>query len=205
MLSSYFISTTILLLLVTDPLGGFPVYVTLMKNVPRERRMRVILREAGVAFLVLLAFMWFGRAFMSLMHLSETSLGIAGGVVLFLIALRMIFPHPGGVMGEAGSGEPFIVPLAIPMIAGPSALATILLLVARGPERMPEIFAALCVTMLVTVITLASTERISRFLGEAVTTAFERLMGLVLIAIAVEMLLSGIQTYVVQLNQVVLR
>jgi len=205
MLSSYFISTTILLLLVTDPLGGFPVYVTLMKNVPRERRMRVILREAGVAFLVLLAFMWFGRAFMSLMHLSETSLGIAGGVVLFLIALRMIFPNPGGVMGEAGSGEPFIVPLAIPMMAGPSALATILLLVAHGPERMPEIFAALCVTMLVTVITLASTERISRFLGEAVTTAFERLMGLVLIAIAVEMLLSGIQTYVVQLNQVVLR
>lgn len=203
-MSNYFISTTILLLLVTDPLGGFPVYVALLKNVPPERRMRVILRESAVAFAVLLAFMWFGHGFMVLMHLSETSLGIAGGVVLFLIALRMIFPQPGGVMGETGEGEPFIVPLAIPLIAGPSALATILLLVARGPDKMPEIFAALCVTMLVTVITLASTDRISRFLGESVTSAFERLMGLVLTAIAVEMLLSGVQSYVVQLSQAVL-
>lgn len=200
-----FLSTTILLLLVTDPLGGFPVYVSLLKNVPRERKLKVILREAGVAFLVLLAFMFFGRGFLSVMHLSETSLGIAGGVVLFLIALRMIFPHPDGVMGESLDKEPFIVPMAIPLIAGPSALATVLLLVARGPDKMPEIFAALSVTMLVTVLTLLFAERISHFIGEAVTKAFERLMGLVLTAIAVEMLLSGIQHYVMQLNQAIAR
>lgn len=196
-----FLSTTILLLLVTDPLGGFPVYVSLLKNVPPERKLKVILREVGVAYLVLLAFMFFGHGFLSVMHLSETSLGIAGGVVLFLIALRMIFPHPDGIMGETLEKEPFIVPLAIPLIAGPSALATVLLLVARGPDKMPEVLAALSVTMLVIMVTLLSAERICHFVGESVTKAFERLMGLVLTAIAVEMLLSGIQNYVLQLNQ----
>ncbi|MDR3412803.1 MAG: MarC family protein [Formivibrio sp.] len=202
-MSAYFISTTILLLLVTDPVGGFPVYVSLLKNVPRERKLKVILRETGVASLVLLAFMFFGRGFLAIMHLSETSLGIAGGVVLFLIALRMIFPHPDGVMGETLEKEPFIVPLAIPLIAGPSALATVLLLVARGPDKVPEIFGALAVTMGVTVLTLFFAERISQFVGESVTKAFERLMGLILTAIAIEMLLSGIQSYVVQLKQVI--
>lgn len=196
-----FLSTTILLLLVTDPLGGFPIYVSLLKNVPRERKLRVILREVGVAALVLLVFMFFGRGFLSVMHLSETSLGIAGGVVLFLIALRMIFPHPDGVMGEGLEKEPFIVPLAVPLIAGPSALATVLLLVARGPDKMPEILGALTVTMTVIVLTLFFAERISQFVGESVTKAFERLMGLVLTAIAVEMLLSGIQNYAVQVHQ----
>lgn len=198
-----FLSTTILLLLVTDPLGGFPVYVSLLKNVPPERKFRVILREVGVAFVVLLAFMFFGRGFLSVMHLSETSLGIAGGVVLFLIALRMIFPHPEGIMGEMQEKEPFIVPLAIPLIAGPSALATVLLLVARGPDKTPEILSALTVTMVVIMLTLLFAERISLFVGESVTKAFERLMGLVLTAIAVEMLLSGIQSYVLQLNQAI--
>lgn len=200
-----FLSTTILLLLVTDPLGGFPVYVSLLKNVPRERKLKVILREASVAFLVLLVFMFFGRGFLSVMHLSETSLGIAGGVVLFLIALRMIFPHPEGIMGETLEKEPFIVPLAIPLIAGPSALATVLLLVARGPDKMPEILGALTVTMVVIVLTLLSAERISQVVGEPVTKAFERLMGLVLTAIAVEMLLSGIQNYVVQVSKAMVR
>lgn len=198
-----FLSTTILLLLVTDPLGGFPVYVSLLKNVPPERKFRVILREVGVAFVVLLVFMFFGRGFLSVMHLSETSLGIAGGVVLFLIALRMIFPHPEGIMGETQEKEPFIVPLAIPLIAGPSALATVLLLVARGPDKTPEILSALTVTMVVIMLTLLFAERISLFVGESVTKAFERLMGLVLTAIAVEMLLSGIQSYVLQLNQAI--
>ncbi len=202
-MSDTFLSTTILLLLVTDPLGGFPVYVSLLKPVARERKLRVILREVGIAYAVLLAFVFFGGGFLSLMHLSETSLGIAGGVVLFLIALRMIFPHPEGIMGEMQDKEPFIVPLAIPLIAGPSALATVLLLVARNPGHSGQILAALTVTMLVITLTLLSAERVSAFVGEPVTKAFERLMGLVLTAIAVEMLLSGIQSYVLQLSRAV--
>ncbi|WP_262488288.1 MarC family protein [Iodobacter fluviatilis] len=136
-----------------------------MKQVPKARRTRMILREVSVAFCVLVTFMLFGQQFLQLMHLSETSLGIAGGVILFLIALRMVFPHPEGVFGDTSEGEPFIVPLAIPLLAGPSALATVLLLVSREPARLWEWIGALALTMLVCGLTLAFSEKISLLLG----------------------------------------
>ncbi|QLG88734.1 MarC family protein [Chitinibacter bivalviorum] len=197
--SPTFLSAFVLLLLVTDPLGGIPLFVSLMKQVPPERRWRMIVREVSVAFIILLLFMVFGRQFLELMHLSQTSLGIAGGVILFLIALRMVFPHPDGVFGDTQQGEPYIVPLAIPLLAGPSALATVLLLVSRDPERIWVWIAALALTMLVCAFTLAFSEKISQVLGEQVTTAFERLMGLILTAIAVQMLLDGIRAYLASL------
>ncbi|WP_432722010.1 MarC family protein [Jeongeupia wiesaeckerbachi] len=191
-----FASAFVLLLLVTDPLGSIPLFVAMLKQVPRARRVRMIVREVSVAFAVLLGFMLTGQQFLALMHLSQTSLGIAGGVILFLIALRMVFPHPDGVFGDLKGGEPFIVPLAIPLLAGPSALATVLLLVSRAPERMGEWIGALALTMLVCALVLGFSEKIGQVLGERVTTAFERLMGLVLTAIAVEMLLSGLREYI---------
>ncbi|GHD68831.1 MarC family protein [Jeongeupia chitinilytica] len=191
-----FVSAFVLLLLVTDPLGSIPLFVAMLKQVPRERRVRMIVREVSVAFVVLLGFMLTGQQFLALMHLSQTSLGIAGGVILFLIALRMVFPHPDGVFGDIKGGEPFIVPLAIPLLAGPSALATVLLLVSRAPERLWEWIGALALTMLVCALVLGFSEKIGQVLGERVTTAFERLMGLVLTAIAVEMLLSGVRDYI---------
>lgn len=201
MQNSPFLSTLILLILVTDPLGSFPFYVSLLRNVAPERKFRVIAREVGVAFLVLLVFMLCGGGILRFLQLTETSLGIAGGVVLFLIALRMIFPHRGeGIMGEdEDQHEPFIVPLAIPLIAGPSALATVLLLAARAPQALPELIAALSCALAFCALTLLFAERISHWLGPQVTKAFERLMGLVLSAIAVEMLLSGIRHFVQEL------
>jgi MarC family membrane protein len=196
-----FFSALVLLLLVTDPLGGLPLFVSLLKKVPRERRVKVILRETLVAFCILLAFMVFGQSFLQVMHLSETSLGIAGGIILFLIALRMIFPKAEGVFGDGTPhGEPFIVPLAVPLLAGPSALATVLLLVSHDPDRIWEWAGALAITMLICGLTLLFSERISYWLGERLTQAFERLMGLILTAIAVEMLLAGIRTWLSTLH-----
>ncbi|MBE9609030.1 MarC family protein [Chitinilyticum litopenaei] len=197
--STSFLSAFVLLLMVTDPFGGIPLFVSLMKQVPRQRRLALIVREVSVAFVVLLAFMLFGSQFLALMHLSQTSLGIAGGVILFLIALRMVFPRPDGVFGHTTTGEPYIVPLAIPLLAGPSALATVLLLVARAPDKLGLWIGALALTMLVCGLTLAFCETISRVLGEHVTTAFERLMGLILTAIAVQMLLDGIRAWLIAL------
>ncbi len=194
-----FISATVLLILVTDPLGNVPLFVTLLKQVPPERRFRIIVREVLIAFALLLLFMLFGQRFLHVMGLTETSLGIAGGVILFLIALRMVFPHPEGVFGAESSGEPFIVPLAIPFIAGPSALATVLLLVSREPQRMPEWLGALTIAMLVSAVVLGFAEKIASLLGEKAMTAVERLMGLILTAIAVQMLLQGIENFVRQL------
>ena len=189
-----FASATILLLLITDPLGNIPIFANALRNVPVERRPRVILREVLIAFGLLLAFMFVGDGFLRLMNLSDLSLQIAGGVVLFLIALRMIFPPPPLPPGtELPVGEPLIVPLAIPALAGPSALATVLLLVSQAPERRLEWVAALCVTMAVCAVVLVLAERIQRLLGDRVVMAFERLMGLILVAISVEMLIRGVK------------
>jgi MarC family membrane protein len=190
------ISAIVILLLVMDPIGNIPLFVSLLRNVDPARRTRVIARECAIAFGVLLAFVFAGPLMLRVLGLSDSSLTIAGGLILFLIALRMIFRHAEGLFGDAAQGEPFIVPLAIPSIAGPAAIATVVLLVSREPQRWIEWSAAVTAATLVSVVILLFAERIARLAGERVLLAFERLMGLILTAIAVEMLLRGIQTFV---------
>ena len=122
-----FLQTFILLVLVTDPFGNVPLFASVLNPVPPARRSRILIRECAIAFVLLLIFMFFGRHFLAALHLSEVALRIGGAVILLLISIRMIFPHPDGVLGRTDGGEPFIVPLAIPALAGPSALATVLL------------------------------------------------------------------------------
>jgi MarC family membrane protein len=191
-----FASAVVILLLVTDPVGNIPLFVALLRPVAPERRVRVILRECAIAFAVLIAFVLFGSRLLELFGLSDLSLTLAGGTILFLIALRMIFRSPEGIFGDSPSGEPLIVPLAIPSIAGPAAIATVVLLVSRAPQRMGEWLAAVAVAIVVSLATLLLAERISRWVGERALVAFERLLGLLLTAIAVEMLLRGIEGFV---------
>ncbi len=193
------VSATILLILVMDPFGNMPLVISVLKNVDAEARTRVVLRECAIAYAVLLAFMFGGHQFMHLLRLSDTALGIAGGLILFLIALRMVFPHAEGIFGETGETGTFIVPLAIPAIAGPSALATVLLLVSREPQRVFEWMAALSLAMLISTLVMITAQGVSRWIGKRGIIAMERLMGLVLTAIAVEMLLAGIERFIVQL------
>jgi MarC family membrane protein len=187
-----FASATILLLLITDPLGNIPMFVNSLKAVAPERRAKVIVREVFLAFCILLAFMFVGETFLKAMNLSDVSLQIAGAVVLFLIALRMIFP-PAVRGSSLPTQEPFIVPLAIPALAGPSALATVLLLVSQAPDRRLEWVGALSVTMLVCAVVLLLAERLQRMVGDSVVSAFERLMGLILVAISIEMFIQGLK------------
>ncbi len=198
MMNYTFLSATILLVLITDPVGNIPIFANALKHVPPARRPYVILREILIAFALLLTFMFVGEGFLRVMNLSELALQIGGGVILFLIALRMVFPPPESESAEQ-LVEPLIVPLAVPAVAGPSALATVLLLVSQQPERRMEWIAALCVTMLVSAVVLVSAERIQRVIGSRVVTAVERLMGLVLVSVAIEMLLRGIKTFVLDL------
>lgn len=194
-----FASAVVILLLVVDPVGNIPLFVSLLRNVDPARRTRIIVRECAIAFGVLLGFAFFGRFLLGLLGLSESSLNIAGGVILFLIALRMIFRGPEGVFGNTADGEPFIVPLAIPAIAGPSAIAIVVLLVSRAPQRLLEWTAVITVAMLATLVLLVFADRVAKLVGERGLLAFERLMGLILTAIAVEMLLRGIEIFVRQL------
>jgi MarC family membrane protein len=193
-----FFQSFILLLLVTDPIGNVPLFVSALRQVPQERRGRVIIRECAIAFGLLLAFMFGGQHFLQALQLSEVSLRIGGGVILFLIAIRMVFPQPGGIFGSTDGhpGEPFIVPLAVPALAGPSALVTVLLFSSRGTMAIPVYVAALSLVAAVWLVVLLSAETLQRVLGPAVMTAFERLMGLILTAIAIEMLLAGVRAYV---------
>jgi MarC family membrane protein len=190
-----FLSAFILLLLVLDPLGSLPIFIPIMRSVPRERRHWVALREVAIAFGVLFAFMFFGEAFLRVMRLSERSLEVAGGVILLMVAIRMIFSHEGGVYGTPEDKEPLIFPLAVPLLAGPSAMATVLLLASRQPERMVTWVAALTCAMLVSGAVLVLCDRIRRWVGDSVVSATEKLMGLVLTAIAVEMILAGLKRY----------
>jgi MarC family membrane protein len=193
---SELLSAFILLALVIDPFGNVPIANAMLARVPPARRRVVIVRECLIAAATLALFMLFGRKLLDVMHLSESALSIAGGVILFMIAIRMVFGYPEGIFGPVARGEPFIVPLAIPLIAGPSAVATVMLMANREPEKLGMWGLALAATMLLTTVVLVSGDRLQRAMGDQAMQAIERLMGLVLTAIAVEMTLSGIRTFV---------
>ena len=189
-------SAFVLLAFVIDPFGNVPIVNAMMRSVAPDRRRRVIVRECFIAFVILTLFMAFGRELLGVMHLSESSLSIAGGVILFMIAIRMVFGYPEGAFGPIKEGEPFIVPLAVPLIAGPSAAAAVMLMATREPAKLGLWFAALVAAMAVATLILVSGDRLQRVLGERGMHALERLMGLVLTALAIEMLLGGIRAFV---------
>lgn len=189
------LSAFILLLLVLDPLGNVPTFMALLKNVEPARRRRVILRECAVATALLIAFLGVGEKFLKLLGLSQSSLGIAGGIILFLIALRMVFESSEKVFGGLPQGEPFIVPLAIPMLAGPSALATVILFSTQHQVSAWSAMIAIVLAMALTTTVLMLGSRITKLVGERGLEAMQRLMGLLLTAIAVEMFLRGVVAF----------
>lgn len=191
-----FVSAFVLLLLVLDPFGSLPIFISVLKGVPPERRTRVAVREVLIAFCVLLAFMFSGQGFLNLMHLSERSLEVAGGVILLIIAIRMIFTSGSQIYAsDGGAREPFIFPLAVPLLAGPSAMATVLLLASRQPQQLMQWVGAVSAAMLVCGAVMLAADRIRKLLGHSMVSAIEKLMGLVLTAVAVEMILAGLKRY----------
>lgn len=191
-----YLSAFVLLVLVMDGLGDIPLFLSALRSVPRERWTRVILREMTFAFGILVVFLLTGKWILQALNVSERSLSIAGGVILFLIALRMIFPPPGPRPDEVGEGEPFLVPLAVPYVAGPSAISTVMLIMSRDPSRWFEWLGALALASAVTLGLLLLSPWVQRVLGDRGLRAIERLMGLVLTAIATEMFLKGIGQFV---------
>lgn len=187
-------SAAIVLLFVMDPFGNVPLVLTLLKNVPAERRRRVIARELGFALLVLMVFLFAGQAILDFLGLQSESVTIAGGIVLGIIGLRLIFPRPEGPMGFQPDGEPFLVPLAIPLIAGPSAMATVILMARHAPTDMGRWTLAVFVAWAITAAVLMAAPTLYRVLRERGLQAIARLMGMLLIMIAVQMVLDGLGT-----------
>ena len=174
----------------------------MLEDVAPERRTRVLLRELVLALLVLLAFLFFGQYLLGFLQLSEHAIRIAGGIILFLIALKMVFPMQRSAhAAEELQGEPLLVPLAVPMVAGPSAMAVVMLLATNSPDRMTEWVLALMAAWLLSSLILVSATGLKRFLGRRGLIAMERLMGMLLIALAVQMLLEGVSSYLGQFLQ----
>ena len=188
------LSAACLLFLILDPLGNIPIVLSLLKPLAPKRRRIVLLRELLIALGVLMAFLWGGIHVLEAMHLRQESVSIAGGIVLFLIGIKMIFPGPGGMFGET-EAEPFIVPMAIPMIAGPSAMASVMLLGSQQPDRMGDWSLALALAWAATAVILFSATYLYKALGQAFLVAIERLMGMLLVAISVQMLMDGISAW----------
>ena len=185
-------SAAILLFFVMDPIGNIPLFLTALKSVDRSRRLLVVGRELVIAYALLVGFLFVGRPFLAMLAISEPALTIAGGIVLFFIAIRMVFPATHGTLSEQIEGEPFVVPLAIPYVAGPSALATVLLMTSQDPVRQFDWLLAISVAWLASAAILLAGSKISDFLGNKGLMAIERLMGMVLIASAVQMFLDGV-------------
>ena len=186
------------LFLIMDPLGNMPTFNAILQEHPPRRRMAIIARELVFALIVLLIFLYAGRAILGFLGLSQPSLGIAGGILLFLIAIRMLYPEPGGGAAHVVE-DPFIVPLAIPLVAGPSTIAVLLLIGSSAPDRMGAwTLALLAAWTLVTVILVAS-PLLMKALGDRGVRALGRLMGMLLVLVAVQMFLDGLASYVATL------
>lgn len=188
-------SASVTLFLIMDPLGNGPVFNAVLSRLDRARRVRVVARELVIALVILLGFLFAGNLILGFLGLTQPSLSIAGGVLLFLISLRMIFP--GRAMEhDAEETDPFIVPLAVPMIAGPSTIAVLLLLSSNQPGRILEWSLALLIAWVATTLLLLVSPYLLSVIGNRGARALERLMGMILVILATQMLLNGIQEFV---------
>lgn len=187
-------SVVLTLFLIMDPLGNVPLFLSALKDVKPERRWKVLVREVLFAYVFLLAFLFLGRYLLRLLGLQQETISIAGGIILFLIALRMIFPPETVGQGDKLQGEPFIVPLAIPLVAGPSTLAALLLL-QSGPNTTIELLLALTIAWILTAVILLSSTLLNRLLRQRGLMAMERLMGMLLVMVAVQMFMNGVATF----------
>jgi len=191
-----FISTVFTLTLVMDPLGNIPLFMSALKGVSEERRRKVIARELFIALGIMVFFLLFGKYFVSALSLDLTAMAVAGGIVLFLIAMQMIFPTHHSHFAEGPEGEPFIVPLAIPLVAGPSTLTTILLFSLQDPGRIGLWAGVVGVAWLINAVILAGLSGwLSRLLGQRGLLAMEKLMGMILVTISVQMIMTGIKKF----------
>ncbi|AZG34380.1 MAG: YhgN family NAAT transporter [Shewanella psychromarinicola] len=189
-------SAAVMLFLIIDPLGNLPVFASILRHLDPKKRRKVLIRELLFALVIMLSFLYTGEAILNFLDLRTESVSIAGGIILFLIAIKMIFPSPGGVAGMAAGEEPFIVPMAIPLIAGPSILAALILLAHTDNSRMTDWTIALVSAWGMSAFILMFYKLFTRILGEKGLIAVERLMGMVLVMISVQMLLDGISKYI---------
>lgn len=194
-----FLSAAIILFFIMDPLGNIPIFQSILQEIPESRRTRIIIRELIIAYFILLFFLLAGKPLLNYLGLKQSSLSITGGIVLFLIAIRMVFPQHG-IKSDVEHEDPFIVPLAMPLTAGPSAIAALLLMASREPARILTWIGSLSLAWGFAFIILLSSGMILKFVGRRGLRAMAKLMGMLLIMMAVQMFLDGLKNYIQTLS-----
>jgi len=190
------LSAAVLLFFVMDPLGNVPLFLAALRHVDPVRSRTLIVRELVIALVVMVVFLFLGRPVLELLHVSPAALTAGGGFILLLIALRMIFPTSEHSLREEADEEPFVVPLAVPYTAGPGLLATELLFMTREPQRWPVWLGAVGLAWLASAVILYYSSSLRTLLGDRGLTAVERLMGMLLVVVGVEMLMAGVAQYI---------
>ena len=190
-----FISSVITLALVMDGFGNIPLFIAALKKVAPERRKTVLIRELTIALLIMVAFLFAGKWFLQAFGIHDYSLSIAGGIILFMISIPLVFSTEGEMKNDPKEDEPFIVPLAIPLVAGPAALSMVMILSAQQSNKWITLAAVLMASLINSVI-LMSSFPLSKVLGKRGLTAIERLTGRILVLMSVDMIMGGIETFV---------
>jgi multiple antibiotic resistance protein len=188
-------AAAVTLFFIMDPLGNIPIFNSILAQFDSAKRSLIVARELLFALIILLVFLFAGTSILNFLGLSQSSLSVAGGLLLFIIALRMIFPRPAANDVDIYE-EPFIVPLAMPLVAGPSTIAILLLLSSREPERNWEWCVALIIAWGGATVLLTASPFVMGILGSRGLRALERLMGMLLVLIATQMLLNGVRDFV---------
>ena len=189
------LSISVTLFLIMDPFGNIPIFLPILEKLPAKRRRLILARELFLALIVIVIFVFCGQYVMSFLGLKQVSVSIAGGIILFLIGLRMVFPSRETQTERDEEGEPLLVPLAIPLIAGPSLLAVLLLFATAEPDRLMDLLLAALLAWAATFLVLFSSTFLIRFLTKRGLVAIERLMGMVLVALSVQLFLDGVSGY----------
>lgn len=185
-------TSAFILIFVIDPFGNIPLLLAILKDMNPKRQYYIIFREMIVGLALMVAFLFFGRSFLSLFQLETASIRIAGGIIFFVIGLRMVFPDDKSPI-YSENGEPFIVPIAIPLIAGPSVLATLILMTDGKTQNQISILISLLIAWFISCAILLLSPILFRFLKEKGLAAMERLMGMLLLMLSVQMCIDGIR------------
>lgn len=182
--------------LVTNPIGNTPAIVALVKDFDFERQKKILFRESIFALLIAIFFQFFGEVFLGMLNVKDYAVTISGGILLLLTSIRMIFPSdktPGKVQQK--KQDPFIVPIATPLLSGPGLLTIIMLYARQEPSELKILFAIL-IAWVGVIAVLAAAPYLQKLIGKKGLMALEQLMGMILALISTEMIVNGSRLFI---------
>lgn len=185
----------VILFLIMDPIGNISSFLHMVQELPPRRVRWVVFREMLIALIFMLVFNFLGEYIFVVLQLDKPTVEVASAIVLFLTAIKILFPASNSLRANLPVGEPFIIPLAVPLIAGPSLLATIMLL-AHLETSQSGMLLAIIIAWVLAMLVLLSARQLQRYLGSNGLMAGERLTGMLLVMLAIQRGMEGLSAFI---------